>query len=204
MAECELADPTMPEGAFNTQFEPVARVRDVVEIQPRGFYVVERLNVQPGINLESAFSPADGSNSKEELNDIEQDDGYFAQYRLPRLPNSLPDGVTVEVDHDGRQSPMFETKNRRGSFDNETGAIYSWDPNSGNVTQDDHNTAFTELFVFEDDVPYFNVQNESGGAISWNPTFVGYQYKISEIEQSEVERRGITPTALPSKSITNY
>lgn len=194
----------MPEGAFNTSFEPVARKRDILEIQPRGYFVVERVNVQPGIGLQDDFDPADGSSEKRELTDIEQDTGYVAQYRLPRLPYTLPDDVEIQVDHDGRQSPMFEAKNVRGSYDNETGAIYSWDPETGEAVQDDHMTGFTELFVYEDNVPYFNVINDSGGAISWNPTFVGYQYKVVEISESEVRDTGKTPTAVPSKSITNF
>ncbi|MFW5900676.1 MAG: hypothetical protein ACOCTH_02750 [Halodesulfurarchaeum sp.] len=190
----------MPEGAYNTQFEPIARKGDVVEVQPRGFYRVEAVGYQPTLTPEDAFEPEDGDLEKREMTDIEQRDGYLAQYRLPHIASRLPDDVTIKIDHDGRQAPMFEAKNVRGFIDNETGVIYSMD-GDGDVVQDDHLTAFTELFVFEDNAPYFTVENTSGAGIEYTPRFSGYQFKIEEVSRSDVRDSGVTPVAVPSKAI---
>ena len=192
----------MPAGAFNSSFEPVARVGDVIDVQPRGMYQVERLGLQPGISTTITVSAND--TEQVELTDIRQDDGYLAQFRQPRLADELPDGVEVRVDHDGQQAPAFEAKASRGFYDNETGAVYSYDPDGDTVTQDDHLDLFTELFVFEDDVPYFTVRNTTAGEIDYTPTFVGYQYQIEPITDREAEQMGGQAVAVPSKSITNF
>lgn len=192
----------MPAGAFNSSFEPVARVGDVIDVQPRGMYQVERLGLQPGINTTITVSAND--TEQVELTDIRQDDGYLAQFRQPRLADELPDGVEVRVDHDGQQAPAFEAKASRGFYDNETGAVYSFDPDTDTVTQDDHLDLFTELFIFEDDVPYFTVRNTTAGQISYTPTFVGYQYQIEPITDRQAEQMGGQAVAVPSKSITNF
>lgn len=192
----------MPAGAFNSSFEPVARVGDVIDVQPRGMYQVERLGLQPGINTTITVSAND--TEQVELTDIRQDDGYLAQFRQPRLADELPDGVEVRVDHDGQQAPAFEAKASRGFYDNETGAVYSYDPDSDVAIQDDHLNLFTELFVFEDDVPYFTVRNTTAGEIDYTPTFVGYQYQIEPITDRQADQMGGQAVAVPSKSITNF
>jgi len=192
----------MPAGAFNSSFEPVARVGDVIDVQPRGMYQVERLGLQPGINTTITVSAND--TEQVELTDIRQDDGYLAQFRQPRLADELPDGVEVRVDHDGQQAPAFEAKASRGFYDNETGAVYSYDPDSDVAIQDDHLDLFTELFVFEDDVPYFTVRNTTAGEIDYTPTFVGYQYQIEPITDRQADQMGGQAVAVPSKSITNF
>ena len=192
----------MPAGAFNSSFEPVARVGDVIDVQPRGMYQVERLGLQPGISTTITVSAND--TEQVELTDIRQDDGYLAQFRQPRLADELPDGVEVRVDHDGQQAPAFEAKASRGFYDNETGAVYSYDPDSDVAIQDDHLNLFTELFVFEDDVPYFTVRNTTAGEIDYTPTFVGYQYQIEAITDRQADQMGGQAVAVPSKSITNF
>jgi len=193
----------MPAGAFNSSFEPVARVGDVINAQPRGYYQVQRLGLQPGLQS-STITVAANSIEQVELRDIRQDDGYLAQFRQPRLANELPDGVEVRVDHDGQQAPAFEAKASRGFYDNETGAVYSYDPNAGNVTQDNHLDLFTELFVYEDDVPYFTVKNTTGSQITYTPTFTGYQFAIEEIAERQADQVAGQAVAVPTKSITNF
>jgi len=193
----------MPAGAYNSSFEPVARVGDVINVQPRGFYQVERLGLQPGLQADTITVDANGV-EQVELTSIRQDDGFLAQFRQPRLADELPDGVEVQADHDGQQAPAFEAKNSRGFYDNETGAVYSYDPDSDVVTHDDHLDLFTELFIYEDNVPYFTVTNTTAGQITYTPTFVGYQFGVEEIASQEADRLGGQPVSVPTKSITNF
>jgi len=189
----------MPEGAYNHQFEPVARVGDVIDVQSRGIYRVTALGPQPNLQPEDEFTVADTESEKRELTDTEQRKNFLAQYRLPQLASRLPDDVVIRIDHDGRQEPLYEAKNVRGELDNEVGAIYSQD-GSGSVVQEEQLTAFTELFIYEDNVPYFEVENNSGSQITYTPRFVGYQFALEELNSVP---GGTTPVAVPSRSIKN-
>lgn len=193
----------MPEGAFNGGFDPITRPGGFVQFDSATtgpVYAVTGYNVLPGITLESDFSVNDGSLEKRELTDIEMDDGYLSQYRLLRLPEELPDDVEIRVDHDGKQSPLYQTKNRRGALDNQTGAIYTDDGANSSIV-DAHDSRFTELFVWEDNPPYFTVENNSGGQVTFNLTFSGYAYELEQVAEGPSNFDGPQPVVIPRRSL---
>lgn len=188
----------MPEGAFNDTFSPVARPGDVLELSPTGEYRrVKGINALPGIGLEETFTVAANDSSKRQLSALEVNEGFLAQFRLPRLPEELPDGVYIEVDHGGRQNPAYETKNARGKLDNETGVSYGWDPNAGSSTVEGFRSEQTELFVAGTSAPYFNVVNTTAGEITFDPTFEGFAYAVEEVPRGKAEQGGRTPVVVP-------
>lgn len=189
----------MPEGAFNTDFAPIARPGDAVNLAPeRGLHRIRNYNVQPGVTLAEDVTVADGAEEKQEITELEMDDGYLLQVRIPQIAEELPDDVEIRIDHDGKQSPMYETKNERGVLTNETGAVYGFDPNAAANVLDHVNTKFTELFVWEDNPPYFTFSNSSGGSVDINLTFVGYVYDLVEVSKDEVSG---TPVSVPTKAL---
>jgi len=189
----------MPSGAFNPDFDPIARPGDAVKLAPeRGFHRIRNYNVQPGVTLESDVVVADGAEEKQELLELEMDDGYLLHVRIPQIATELPDDVEIRIDHDGKQSPMYETKNERGVLTNETGSVYGYDPETGDSVLDHVNTKFTELFVWEDNPPYFTFSNSSGGQVSVNLTFVGYVYDLVDVSQSDLSG---TPVSVPTKAL---
>ena len=193
----------MPEGAFNSSFDPVTRAGGVVNfnsINSDTYYVVQNLNTLPRVTLDEDFSLANGETEKREITELEVEDTYLAQYRLLRLADELPADVEIRVDHGGKQSPMFETKNRLGKLDRETGAVFT-DDGSGGAVVDHHMSRFTELFVWEDNPPYFTVENNSGGQVDFNLTFTGYAYVTEEVGRQEVESKNIQPVSVPTQSL---
>lgn len=194
----------MPEGAFNGGFEPIARPGGFVQFDdtPSGtVYAVRAYNVLPEIQLEDNFSPSNGGIEKRELTDIEMDEGFLAQYRLLKLPEQLPDDVSIEIDHDGKQAPLYQTENVRGALTNETGAVYTDDTAGGSVV-DHHLSQFTELFVWEDNPPYFTVENNTGGAVDIPLTFTGYAFQLEEVASNLDNFNGNRqPVVIPRKSV---
>jgi hypothetical protein len=193
----------MPEGAFNGGFEPIARPGGFVQfddVSDGTIYAVTAYNVLPEIQLESNFSPSDGGIEKRELTDIEMDEGYLAQYRLLKLPEELPDDVEIRVDHDGKQSPLYQTENVRGVLTNETGAVFT-DDTAGGAAVDRHMSRFTELFVWEDNPPYFTVENNTGGAVDIPLTFTGYAFKLEEVASGLNDFDSPQPVVIPRRSV---
>jgi len=193
----------MPQGAFNGGFEPIARPGGFVQfddVSDGAIYAVRAYNVLPEIQLEDNFTPSDGGIEKRELTDIEMDEGFLAQYRLLKLPEQLPDDVEIEIDHDGKQAPLYQTENVRGVLTNETGAVYTDDTAGGSVV-DQHLSQFTELFVWEDNPPYFTVKNNTGGPIDVALTFSGYAYHLEEVAAEPENFGGPQPVVVPRRSI---
>lgn len=194
----------MPQGAFNGGFEPIARPGGFVQfddVSDGAIYAVRAYNVLPEIQLEENFTPSDGGIEKRELTDIEMDEGFLAQYRLLKLPDQLPDDVEIEIDHDGKQAPLYQTENVRGVLTNETGAVYT-DDTGGDSVVDQHLSQFTELFVWEDNPPYFTVKNNTGGAVDIPLTFSGYAYRLEQVATGLNDFDGAgQPVVVPRKSI---
>lgn len=193
----------MPEGAFNSSFDPVVRAGGVLNfngIDSGDLYVVQNINVLPGITLDEDFSVPDGQQEKQEITELEMDDGFLGQFRLLSLAEELPDDVEIKIDHGGKQSPMYETKNRRGFLDNTTGAVYT-DDGAGSAVSDHQMSRFSELFVWEDSTPYFTVENNSGAQVDFNLTFTGYAYSTEPVSRQEAESMGIQPVSVPIESL---
>lgn len=193
----------MPKGAFNSSFDPVVRAGGVLnfnEIDSGELYAVQNVNVLPGVTLDENFVVADGQQDKREITELEMDDTFLGQFRLLALADELPDGVEIRVDHGGKQSPMYETKNRRGVLDNTTGTVFTSD-GAGNVSADEQMARFTELFVWEDTVPYFTVINDSGAQVDFDLTFTGYAYDTEPVSRSEAESMGLQPVSVPVEAL---
>jgi len=172
----------MPEGAYNRAFQPVARPGNAIEFAPlNGTDQFQVAAVAPlnEITLDADLTIADGTYEKIELTELEVPQDHLAQYRLPRLPEELPDDVEIEIDHDGKQQPLYETKNVRGSLTNETGVVYGNDPASGDQVSEAYRTEATELFVHESDEPNFTFYNRSGAQQTVNLTFEGFMYRLA-------------------------
>jgi hypothetical protein len=190
----------MPAGAFNQSFLPAARPGDVIEFAPingQNQYRVRAINPLNEITLDSGVTVADDTSEKVELTELEMPGDHLAQYRLPRLPDELPDGVEIEIDHDGKQDPMYETKNVRGRLTNETGVSYGNDPATADQTYEDYRSSFTELYVHETAHPYFTLTNRSGGQVTVNLTFEGYSFLLD----GSVSRQD-SPVVVPIGSIS--
>jgi hypothetical protein len=189
----------MPAGAFNQDFLPAARPGDVIEFAPLDGNDQHRVVAVAPLNeiaLESGVTVADGTREKVELNELEMPDGHLAQYRLPRLTEELPDDVEIEIDHSGKQQPMYETKNVRGRLTNQTGVTYGDDPESADEVYEMYRPSFTELFVHETGAPNFTFINRSGGQVTVNLTFEGYSFRLERPAS-----RASNPVVVPIESI---
>ena len=170
----------MPAGAFNSGFDPAARPGDVVEFPERGIArQVAQYNLLPNISGPEV-TVADNSEEKVEVTEIEMPDDFLGQFRLPFIAQELPEDVEIRVDHDGRQEPKYETKNERGFIDSRTGAILGDDPETGDTLLEDLQTRFTEMYVYEQNPPFFSFRNESGSSQTIDLTFAGYSFRLGD------------------------
>jgi hypothetical protein len=160
-----------------------------VSLEPSGdLYKVGKMVVQPGI---LAFASADGNgvtigaNDSEfdnEAEDLEMNRGWLGQYRPLHLGEDLPDGVNVHVDMGGKQSPMYTNKNQRGEIADETAAMVADDATGTSVVSDILNTHLSEMYVYEDEVPYFSFKNTTGAQVTVNDVrFAGFQYHLESL-----------------------
>lgn len=153
---------------YHTDFEPLLSVDDTVEVQPsEGVYGVETVEVMPTVTTQE-FTVADGDTLQEqEIRALYAQDGVLAQYRLPdpATGDAFPDDVTITVDQGGEESPRFNNKTQRGVLTNE-------------VPRYAENAALTELYQFEDTDLFFNIENTSGGAVTFELTFAGFLYSL--------------------------
>lgn len=190
----------MPEGAFNTEFLPAVRPGDYVELAPEGeVRQVLAYNTLVDLTLEDGgFTVPANDDDKQELHALKVEDGYLAQYRLPLLGEELPDGVEVEVDHTGKQQPVWGTKNARGRLTNETAAAMGYDSAAAAAEFDGYHTAFTEFYVKEQNAPNFNVINTTAGQITFDPTFRGYKFEVSAPTEPP---ENVQPVSIPVQAI---
>lgn len=193
----------MPEGAYPYRLEPIARPGDVLRLDPLGEYrEVDVFSIRPEIK---AFATAialtaNGTDADNEATELSMPDGWLGQFRMLKPGADIPDGVTVTVDQGGEQSPMYTTKNARGSFDHSIGTIEG-DDASGTNTATALETRLTELYVWQDDTtPYFTFEETAGGTPSiQNVRFSGYAYRLGKKLSSAPP--GTTPVAVPIERV---
>jgi hypothetical protein len=168
-------------GIYTPEFTPVANYGNNVLLDDgdtQEQYRVESVTSLPAIQNEP-ITVADGATERNvDLPNLETWDGWLAQYRLPRLAEELSDGVSIEIDQGGNQSPLFQNKNVRGSIDNDT--VHATTENGdGSRVEVSSLSHLAELYVWEDETPKFTVSNTSGASVDVELTFTGFQFELS-------------------------
>jgi len=174
------------EGAYTPEFTPVAQKGHVVQLDfgsEQTNYQVQRVAPLPFIEADTITVAANDRVSDVDLENLEVWDGWFAQYRMPRLTEELPDSVSIEFDQGGSQSPLYQNKNVRGAITNET--PYQIVTDSGDTGVDVIPlTHLLEQFVYEQETPKLTVTNDTAGEVTVGLTFAGWAYEIAESRSS--------------------
>lgn len=192
----------MSKGAYTPEFTPVARPGHVIRLDDGGqfnHYRVERYTAIPQV-VETITVGQNSTNTDVELTELELWDDWLGQWRLLDLANDIPTGdISVELDLGGRQAPVWATQNGRGSIDRETGAVTAWDQNASASAVEDQLTHLSELFTFEQDVPYATVENTatSGGDVDVPLTFSGFIFELEGPVQEPSEQ----PVQVPIENV---
>lgn len=179
-------------GVYPRELVPAARPGDYVSLEPSGDpYKVDQMVAQPGV---FAFDSDDGNgvtigaNDQEfdnEAEDLEMNRMWLGQFRPLHLGEDLPGGVNVTVDMGGKQSPMYTNKNQRGEIADETPAMVADDATGTSVVSDAFNTHLTEMYVYEDEVPYFSFENTTAGQVTVDDLrFAGFQYRLEPLSST--------------------
>lgn len=163
-----------PDNGSNTpyynDFEPLLTVDSTVEIQPQNdVWGVDVVEVLPAIETQEFVVPANSTLEEQEIRSLYVQDTVLAQYRLPTAAGSdgaIPDGIRIEVDQGGEESPRFNNKNERGFYDSNTATF-------GDAAQQ------TELFQFSDTDLFFDIENTTGSEITFTLVYSGWVYKLS-------------------------
>lgn len=170
---------------FPRHLDPVAQKGDVVEVDlgdEAVFGRVERMGALPAIDAETITVGANSSERDVELTNLELGDGWLAQYRPASLSDRLPDDVTLELDHGGKQAPMWTTQDQRGVVDNSVPVGTATDGTNAEV-QD--LSRLVELYVYEQQVPYVTVTNNSGSEVDVDLRFQGYKFSLGSAQPTQ-------------------
>lgn len=172
-------------GVYPKNLVPAVRPGDYVRLEPsEDVYQVDVMAPQPGV---LAFDSGDsngvtvstnGTNTDNQPIELEMPENWLAQYRPVHLGNDLDGDVLVTIDQGGQQAPMYTNKNFRGEWDEATATEIGND-DSSTVVSDAFNSNLVELYIHEDEVPYFTFEDVDGN----NPTvsdirFAGFQYRL--------------------------
>ena len=184
-------------GAYTPELTPVGRRGDVLLLDDGDStqrVEVEKVTVYPQTELEPV-TVVDGSQEEVEATRLEMWDGWLGQFRLSRVGDDIPDGVSIEVDQGGRQAPLYQTKEQRGVVEDGTAAITAETASgSTDVVQTTH---LLEYYVHEQEVPYFTYINNSGAEQDITLTFSGFGLKLQQPQNA----RNKTEIHVPVESI---
>lgn len=184
------------EGAYTPEFTPVAQKGHVVELdfgtETRTFSV-EQVAPLPMIETQEVTVVSGDRETNVDLDNLEVWDGWFAQYRLPRITQELPDGVTLQFDQGGSQSPLYQNLNQRGSIDNDT-PVQSVQDGSGNVEVESL-VHLLEQYVYEQETPEVTIENASGSDQTISLTYAGWAYHVTSADPTG------QPTYIPVESV---
>jgi hypothetical protein len=187
-------------GAYTPPFTPVARVDDVLQVDDGSdgeqLYRIDRVAPVPSVDIDSITVNANSVQTDVELGNLEVWDGWLGQFRLPRFSEQLQDGIEIEVDQGGRQAPMFTTREQRGVLDNASLVNATSDPDDTveNVEDISH---LAELYVYEQETPYFTVTNTTGAQETIDLTFAGFAFELSEVQTTNSQ-----PIHVPVESLS--
>lgn len=173
-------------GVYPRELVPAVRPGDYVRLEPSGeTYMVDLMVPQPGVKAfdsddSNGITPGANSTSADnKASELEMPNNWLAQYRPTRLGADLDDGVEIQIDMGGKQAPLYTNKNRRGEYIDESSAEIGTDTSGTNFTADTLNHALMELYIWEDELPYFTFTETAGN----NPTvsdlwFQGFQFRL--------------------------
>lgn len=174
-------------GAYTQSWSPVARVGDVVALDDgseQRLYEIQRLAPLPDIEMSSITVAANTVSRDNQLTNLETWDGWFAQYRMARFSEEIPDGVDIEFDLGGRQAPLFKNREQRGTLNNAslTNAIGDTNDNTTEVTDLSH---LAELYVHEQESPFITIDNTTGASETIDIGFAGFQFEIQRVDEAQ-------------------
>lgn len=165
--------------AFQQERVPVALAGQVLRLEPRDeLRAVRSLEQLPLIGPVDFGAITAGQNATDSSGDVEIEVTELEnrQQQLTQIWVHVMSPVEVEVRQDGQQDTRFQTAN-------ETAVI----------TQD-MSPQFSELFVLEDDVPYFVVSNPNTYDLQKSlVAFSGFKYLLEpDVDPSQVEGQPIS------------
>lgn len=170
----------------------MALAGDFVELRPSGD-TFEVDVVTPQVNVRafdqnqgnSVTASSNTTTSDQNASELEQRDGWLAQYRLTFPRQDFQGLARVLVDLGGAQSPLYTSKNNRGHIEESTGALAGYG-------------ALTELYIFEQTEPQFSFDNNTGANITVQDVrFSGFQLKLIEADIPS----NVQPVVLPTEAI---
>ena len=170
---------------FYSELEPALTVDSTVELQPSNdVYTVATVEVLPVVTTQEFTVSAGDTLVNEEIRRLYGQDGVLVQLRLPDPPGgdpSIPDGIEIEVDHGGQESPRYNIKNQRGKL---TGDVSDF----GDAAQQ------TELWQWEDEDLFFTIENTTDSEETFELAYTGWAYDLrpTDIPGSEADLTVLT------------
>lgn len=185
---------------------PAFRQNDYVRLEPSGdVYIVDVMVAQPGVRIfqtdeSNGVSPgANNTDSDNEATNLELPEGWLGQYRPVHLGQDLQDDVRMTIDLGGQQAPIYTNKNVRGEIEDETPTEISDDGTGTSVQSDSFNTHLAELYVFEDEVPFFTFEETGGGTPTISDIrYSGFQYRL---ESANSVPNGVHVESVPTQRV---
>jgi len=164
-----MSNPDRTMRPYSSDFEPRLTVDSTVELQPSGgTYYVNTLEVLPTFETQEFTVPAGESLEDQEIRSLYGQSGVLVQARFPDPQGAgsvIPEDVKVFVNQGGEESPRFNIKNTRAFYTSDT-------PFYGEAAQQ------TELFQWEDEDLFFDIENNSGEEVSFRIQYTGYAYDL--------------------------
>lgn len=162
-------------GPYSDDFQPLFTAGDTAALAPLGVAgEVSAVEVFPGIQTQEITVAANDVEQDVEMTALNMDDGALGQYRLFNTGDTpqIPDGVEIEVAQGGQQQPRYGNKNEQGVLTSDT-------PDVG------ENALLTELFVWEDEAPFFTVRNTTGSEVTLTLTYSGFGYQLTPTDTDD-------------------
>lgn len=154
---------------YNSDLEPTLTVDATVEIQPaEEAYMVRTVELLPQVSTAEFTVPANGFLEEQEIDEFYGQDGVLVELRIPTPvdgSDAIPDGIELEVDQGGQESPRFNIKNQKGVITNAT-------PKFGEAFQQ------TQLYQWEDEDLFFTFENSTGSDVTFEIVATGYAYDL--------------------------
>jgi len=168
--------------AFTQDLTPVAQPGQAIQLDDGDSFEVRqvrRLSPLPAVPIETITVDANGTARDVELTGLEVWDGWMAQLRPLRLADEVPADVSIELDHGGKNAPMWTVKNQRTSIDRATGGVSAYDADADGTVIEAQHAGLTEIFVRGESVPYITVTNGTGAEVDVDLTFSGFLYELT-------------------------
>ena len=183
-------------GAFTPEFTPVARPGQICKIDAGSdtdIVEIDRMAPLPAITTDEITVKANSESDKIEVDALETDDGFFAQYRPVNLTQDLPDGVSFRLFQSAESNRSYTNRSETAQIDNET--VYEL-LDTGSVTELTDLTHLLELFVWEDDDLYLQFTNTTDSEESFSLTYAGFNFDASPVQNTREQPIYVPATAI--------